>query len=67
MDQGAVLPPVFDVWTSTVSPFTGTYEGLLYLICAVKIVADGLAAPFSQFFEGMPDISVWAESDWDSF
>jgi len=26
-----------------------------------------VAAAFGALFEGMPDISIWAESDWASF
>jgi len=26
-----------------------------------------VAAAFGQLFEGMSDISIWAESDWASF
>lgn len=26
-----------------------------------------VAAAFGQLFEGMPDISIWAQSDWASF
>jgi hypothetical protein len=26
-----------------------------------------VAAAFGELFEGMPDVSVWAESDWASF
>ena len=33
-----------------------------------KFMSDPqVAAAFGQLFEGMPDISVWAESDWASF
>jgi quinol monooxygenase YgiN len=33
-----------------------------------KFMSDPqVAAAFGALFEGMPDISVWAESDWASF
>ena len=33
-----------------------------------KFLSDPqVAAAFGQLFEGMPDVSVWAESDWASF
>jgi hypothetical protein len=33
-----------------------------------KFMSDPqVAAAFGQLFEGMPDISIWAESDWASF
>ncbi len=33
-----------------------------------KFISDPqTAAAFGALFEGMPDISVWAESDWASF
>ena len=33
-----------------------------------KFMSDPqVAAAFGQLFEGTPDISVWAESDWASF
>ncbi|MBI5840485.1 MAG: hypothetical protein HZB19_10315 [Chloroflexi bacterium] len=33
-----------------------------------KFMSDpNVAAAFGQLFDGMPDISIWAESDWASF
>ena len=33
-----------------------------------KFLSDPqVAAAFGELFEGMPDVSVWAESDWASF
>ena len=33
-----------------------------------KFLSDPeVAAAFGQLFEGMPDVSIWAESDWASF
>ena len=33
-----------------------------------KFLSDPqVAAAFGELFEGMPDVSIWAESDWASF
>jgi hypothetical protein len=32
-----------------------------------KFMSDPQVAAFGTLFEGMPDISIWGESDWASF